>query len=56
MEEDELEDLIDSIMNNLKIAKILIERGLDEKETMIYTTLEDAAEKMQRIAFEYCRK
>ena len=54
LSKQELEDLIDSSMNGLKTAKILLHLDPPREEGLVHTALEDVALKVQKIALEYC--
>lgn len=52
----ELEDLIDSAINDFEIAKLLIhlEPVMFKGKNFVHTVLEDGYEKVQKIALEFC--
>jgi len=52
----ELKDLLGSAINGLEVARILLnlEPEKFEQKGYIHTVLEDAYEKVQKIALEYC--
>lgn len=54
LSKQELEDLIDSSMNGLKTAKILLHLDPPREEGLIHTALEDVYVKVQKIAEDYC--